>query len=139
MIERTDESVVSLDRISRLQILDSEAAVRAAGQRTLRAAFVGFFVDMFDMYLPIVALGPAMSFFQPATLRPALKSTLFYIVFALSLVGRPVGAILFGHHGDKLGRRSVTIISMGGFALITLLIGLLPVSFAKISSASKMA
>ena len=67
-----------------------------------------------------------MSYFQPATLSPALKSTLFYVVFALSLVGRPVGAILFGHYGDKVGRRRVTIISMGGFALVTLLIGLLP-------------
>src|SRR6516225_3695768 len=67
-----------------------------------------------------------MSYFQPATLSPALKSTLFYVVFALSLVGRPVGAILFGHYCDKLGRRRVTIISMGGFALVNLLIGLLP-------------
>jgi MFS family permease len=67
-----------------------------------------------------------MSYFQPATLSPALKSTLYYSVFALSLVGRPVGATLFGHFGDKLGRRWVTIISMGGFAVVTLLIGLLP-------------
>jgi MFS family permease len=81
---------------------------------------------MFDMYLPIVVLAPAMSYFQPATLSPALKSTLYYSVFALSLVGRPVGATLFGHFGDKLGRRWVTIISMGGFAVVTLLIGLLP-------------
>jgi MFS family permease len=73
-----------------------------------------------------VALGPAISYFQPATLSPALKSTLFYVVFALSLVGRPVGATLFGHYGDKLGRRWVAIISMGGFAVVTLLIGLLP-------------
>jgi MFS family permease len=51
-----------------------------------------------------------MSYFQPATLSPALKSTLFYIVFALSLVGRPVGATLFGHYGDELGRRKVAII-----------------------------
>jgi MFS family permease len=102
------------------------AAAHDAGPRALRAAFIGFFVDMFDMYLPIVVLGPAMSYFQPATLSPALQSTLFYIVFALSLVGRPVGATLFGHYGDKLGRRWVTIISMGGFAFVTLLIGLLP-------------
>ena len=54
-----------------------------AGQRALLAAFLGFFVDMFDVYLPIVALGPAMSYFQPATLSPALQSTLFYVVFAL--------------------------------------------------------
>jgi MFS family permease len=92
----------------------------------LRAAFIGFFVDMFDVYLPIVALGPAMSYFQPATLSPALKSTLFYIVFAFSLVGRPLGATLFGHYADTLGRRRVAIISMGGFALVTLMIGLLP-------------
>ena len=92
----------------------------------MRAAFMGFFVDMFDVYLPIVALGPAMSYFQPATLSPALKSTLYFIVLALSLVGRPVGATLFGHYGDRFGRKKITLLSMGGFALVTLLIGLLP-------------
>ncbi len=112
--------------VSFSQGLQVDAAAHDAGQRALRAAFIGFFVDMFDVYLPVVALGPAMSYFQPATLSPALKSTLFYIVFALSLVGRPVGATLFGHYGDKLGRRKVTIISMGGFAFVTVLIALLP-------------
>jgi MFS family permease len=112
--------------VSFSQDLQVDAAAHDAGQRALRAAFIGFCVDMFDMYLPIVALGPAMSYFQPATLSPALKSTLFYAVFAVSLVGRPVGAALFGHYGDKLGRRKVTVISMGGFAIVTLLIGLLP-------------
>jgi MFS family permease len=106
--------------------LQFDAAEHHAGHRALGAAFLGFFVDMFDVYLPVVALGPAMSYFQPAALSPALKSTLFYIVFALSLVGRPIGATLFGHYGDKLGRRKVAIVSMGGFALVTLLIGLLP-------------
>lgn len=81
---------------------------------------------MFDVYLPIVALAPAMSYFQPATLSPALQTTLYYIVFALSLVGRPVGATIFGYYGDKMGRRKVTIVSMGGFTLVTLLIALLP-------------
>ena len=81
---------------------------------------------MFDAYLPVVVLGPAMAYFQPPTLSPALQSTLFYVVFALSLVGRPVGAAVFGHYSDKLGRRKVTLISMAGFAVVTFLIGLLP-------------
>ena len=122
----TIETVVSSNQIPEPEIPQRKSVINKTGWLTLRAAFIGFFVDMFDVYLPIVALGPAMSYFQPATLSPALKSTLFYVVFALSLVGRPVGAILFGHYGDKLGRRRVTIISMGGFALVTLLIGLLP-------------
>jgi MFS family permease len=44
----------------------------------------------------------------------------------LSLVGRPVGAALFGHYGDKIGRRQVTIVSMTGCALVTLIIAILP-------------
>jgi len=111
------------------EIPESEQRARAfrlAGNRALRAAFIGFFVDMFDSYLPVVALGPAMAYFQPAALSPSLQSTLFYTVFALSLVGRPVGAALFGHYSDKMGRRRVTLVSMGGFALVTLLIALLP-------------
>ncbi|MGA7858410.1 MAG: MFS transporter [Terracidiphilus sp.] len=109
-----------------LSALHSAAVARRSGHRALRAAFFGFFVDMFDAYLPIVALGPAMDYFQPPSLSPAIQSTLFYTVFAVSLVGRPVGAALFGHYSDKLGRRKVTLISMAGFAIVTLLIGLLP-------------
>jgi MFS family permease len=103
-----------------------DAAFVHAGRRALRAAFFAFFVDMFDVYLPVVVLGPAMAYFEPDALSPALKSTLFYIVFALSLVGRPAGAALFGHFSDKIGRRKVTVISLGGFAVVTLAIGLLP-------------
>ena len=120
------ESAAPLNRDLEPGVLRSESEKKKAGQRALRAAFMGFFVDMFDVYLPIVGLGPAMSYFQPATLSPALQSTLYFIVFALSLVGRPVGATLFGHYGDRFGRKKVTLLSMGGFALVTLLIGLLP-------------
>lgn len=130
------ESAVALNQISEPQLSQPESAIRETGRRALLAAFCGFSVDMFDVYLPIVALGPAMSYFQPATLSPALKSTLFYIVFALSLVGRPVRATLFGHYGDKLGWRRVTIISIGGFALVTLLMGLLRAMKAGASPAS---
>jgi MFS family permease len=101
-------------------------AIRHAGRRALLAAFFGFFVDMFDVYLPVVALAPAMGYFLPDSPSPALQSTLFDIVFALSLLGRPAGAAFFGHLSDKIGRRKVSIFSMGGFAVVTLLIGLVP-------------
>lgn len=112
--------------VSSVQISQVDIDHKRAGLRALGGAWVGFFVDMFDVYLPIVALGPAMVYFNPATLSPTLKVTLYYIVFALSLIGRPVGATLFGHLGDKLGRRRVTIVSMAGFAICTFAIGLLP-------------
>ncbi len=121
------ESVVlaALDRALPSDV-ETAGGFRRAGRRALWAAFLGFGVDMFDVYLPVVALGPAMGYFQPATLSPALQSTVFYVVFALSLVGRPVGAAIFGHFGDKVGRRRVTIVSMTGFAGVTLVIAMLP-------------
>src|SRR5580704_11964983 len=95
-------------------------------RRAVWAAYVGFFVDMFEVYLPIAVLAPALVYFVPGGLNSANRATLFYMVFAASLVSRPVGAVIFGHVGDRLGRRRTILISVGGFGLTTLLIAALP-------------
>lgn len=89
-------------------------------------AFFGFFVDMFDIYLPTIVLAPAMIYFQPAGLEPGTATLLASLVFVFTLIGRPVGSIIFGSFGDRIGRRKTAIISVSGFGLFTLLIGLLP-------------
>jgi MFS family permease len=53
-------------------------------------------------------------------------SLLFYVTFAATLLGRPLGALVFGHLADTLGRRRLTLVSIAGFSSCTLLIGLLP-------------
>jgi MFS family permease len=96
-------------------------------RRAVRAAYFGFFVDMFEVYLPIAVLAPALVYFIPtASLSGAAQATIFYVVFAVSLIGRPLGAVIFGHFGDRLGRRRTTLISVAGFAIVTLLIAALP-------------
>jgi MFS family permease len=47
-------------------------------------------------------------------------------VFAVTLVGRPIGATIFGHFGDQIGRQRTTMIAVAGFAVVTFLIALLP-------------
>jgi Na+/melibiose symporter-like transporter len=95
-------------------------------RRAVRAAYFGFFVDMFEVYLPIAVLAPALVYFIPTGLSAATKATIFSAVFAISLMGRPIGSLVFGHFGDRLGRRRVTLISVAGFAIATLLIAALP-------------
>jgi MFS family permease len=95
-------------------------------RKAVRAAYVGFFVDMFEVYLPIAVLAPALVYFIPAGLSAATNATIFSVVFAVSLMGRPIGSIIFGHFGDRIGRRRVTLISIGGFAVATLLVAALP-------------
>ena len=96
------------------------------GKRALRRAFVGFWVDYYDIYLPIVALAPAIAYFQPQNLSPALTLSLFYLTFAATLIARPIGAAVFGSLADRIGRRKVTLISMVEFGFATTMIAFIP-------------
>ncbi|MGH3342077.1 MAG: MFS transporter [Carbonactinosporaceae bacterium] len=110
---------------SAAQALEAEPReVRA--RRAVKAACLGFFVDMFDVYLPIAALAPAISYFIPPNLSPVVESSVLFLVFAVTLIGRPVGAVIFGHFADTLGRRRTTLVSVAGFTVVTLLIAVLP-------------
>ena len=65
----------------------SARAVKAAW-----AAFTGFTLDSFDIYLPVVALAPAMAFFIPRTLSTGTQALIASYVFVSTLIGRPIGA-----------------------------------------------
>jgi MFS family permease len=95
-------------------------------RKAVWGAFWGFFVDMFDIYLPIVVLAKAITYFEPKDLSVTTTNTIYYFVFAITLVGRPLGALIFGHFADKLGRKRTTLISVSGFGACTFLIGILP-------------
>ncbi len=95
-------------------------------RRTIIAGCIGFAVDFFDIYLPTLAMLPVMSYFEPKGLSPAAKTTLYFFTVAATLLGRPCGAVIFGHWADRMGRRRTTMIAIAGFGALTFLIGLLP-------------
>ena len=111
----------SRGRSSAVQVTDQQKR-----RRTLFAACFGFFVDMYDVYLPVIALTPALAYFLPASVSTSTKATIAYTVLAASLLGRPIGAVIFGHLGDRIGRRRVTIIATLGFTICTGVIAMLP-------------
>jgi MFS family permease len=112
----------AVERDRQRQSTDLDAKRRSA----TRGAFFAEFVDMFDIYLPTVILTPALAYFQPAKMSPGLAGILTSLVFATTLVGRPVGAAIFGAFADRAGRRATTIASVAGFGVITLLIACIP-------------
>lgn len=99
---------------------------QALGRRALRAAVAGFFVDMYDVYLPAIVIAPAIVYFSSTGMSVTAQATLTYAIFAASLVGRPLGALIFGPMGDRIGRRRTTIVVAAGFTVCTGLIALLP-------------
>jgi MFS family permease len=105
---------------------DAPDVHEAKARRAIRGAFFGFFVDMFDIYLPVVVLTPAIKYFVSPQLSAGATSLVTGAIFAATLVGRPVGALIFGHFADRLGRKRATLVSVSGFGILTIVIGCLP-------------
>lgn len=95
-------------------------------RRAIVAGFIGFAVDFFDIYLPAMVLTPVMALFEPKGLSATVTTTIYYFTVAATLLGRPCGAIIFGHWADRIGRRRTTMISIAGFGTLTLLIAFVP-------------
>jgi MFS family permease len=114
----TDESAV--------QKSAARASVDEKRRTAIKGAFLTEFIDMFDIYLPVVVLTPVLAYFQPAHVEPGVAAILDSLVFITTLLGRPVGAFIFGRVADRVGRRTSSIISVVGFGIFTLLIALLP-------------
>lgn len=99
---------------------------RAEVRRAVFGASFGFFVDMFDVYLPVIALTPAMNHFLPPEVSPSARAVATAFVFVATLLGRPVGSMLFGRLADRVGRRRVTLWSVAGCGVCTGLLAALP-------------
>lgn len=99
---------------------------RRKGRRALGAAIFGFFVDMYDVFLPAIVLAPAMVYFLPPDSDKVNTAIFFALIFVASLVGRPLGSLIFGPLGDKIGRRRTTLIAAAGSAACTGIMTFMP-------------
>src|SRR4028118_1041792 len=80
-----------------------QEALTPNAKSAIRGAWVGFFVDMFDIYLPIVVLAPALIYFVSPDLSASATAIVGGSIFAATLIGRPLGAFIFGHYADLTG------------------------------------
>ncbi|WP_397452325.1 MFS transporter [Pseudomonas sp. NA-150] len=106
--------------------VETEQSIEKKRKNAIKGAFFSEYIDMFDIYLPVVVLSPVLFFFQPAHLSAGMDAILASLVFITTLLGRPIGALLFGMIADRTGRRMASIYSVSGFGVVTLLIALLP-------------
>src|SRR5699024_6141688 len=93
--------------------------------RAATASFMGTLVEMYDFLLYASAAGlvfPALFF---SDLSPALGATLGYVTLLAGYIARPIGGVLFGHFGDRFGRKRMLIISMMIMGIVSIGIGLL--------------
>lgn len=98
----------------------------ASHRRILAASLVGTAVEFYDFYIYATAaslvFGPL--FFPSAS--PAAQLLSSYATFALAFFARPLGAWVFGHFGDRLGRKSTLVASLLLMGGSTVAIAVLP-------------
>lgn len=95
-------------------------------RRVVMASLIGTTIEWYDFFLYGAAAALVFNHLFFPTHDPAIGTLLAFATYALGFVARPVGGIVFGHYGDRIGRKQLLMLSLILMGVSTVLIGLLP-------------
>lgn len=105
-------------------------AESTGGDRGLRrvviASVIGATIEWYDFFLYGIVAGIVFNQLYFPSDDPVVSILLAYTTFAVGFVARPLGGVIFGHFGDKIGRKSMLVLTLMIMGVATVLIGLLP-------------
>jgi MFS family permease len=103
-----------------------EIGQHASIRQVAFASFIGTAIEWYDFFLYGTAAALVFNQLFFPTFAPLTGTLASFATFGVGFFARPVGGVVFGHFGDRIGRKSmlvITLLVMGG---ATFLIGLLP-------------
>lgn len=95
-------------------------------QKVALASGVGTTVEWYDFFIYGTAAGLVFNKIFFPEFDPLIGTLLSFATFAAAFVARPLGGVIFGHFGDRIGRKSMLVISLTMMGLTTLAVGILP-------------
>jgi metabolite-proton symporter len=95
-------------------------------KKVAAASFIGTTIEWYDFFLygTAAALVFGELFFPES--EPLVGTLLAFGTYAVGFAARPIGGIVFGHYGDRIGRKSMLVLSLLIMGVATFLIGVLP-------------
>jgi metabolite-proton symporter len=100
--------------------------IRASTTRIAFASFIGTAIEFYDFYIYGLAVAMVIGpIFFPNS-DPTAQALNAFLTFGIAFVARPFGAFLFGHFGDRIGRKTTLVASLLVMGVSTILIGALP-------------
>lgn len=100
-------------------------------RRVLLSSFVGALIEWYDFYLYGIAAAVVFNVVFFPGFDPLVGSLLAFTTLAIGFFARPLGGAIWGHFGDKIGRKKMLVLSIVAMGIGTTLMGLLP-SYAQI-------
>ena len=104
----------------------TQPARRPARWRVVLASFIGTTIEWYDFFLYGTAAALVFNRLFFPTLDPVAGTMAAFATYAVGFFARPVGGIVFGHFGDRMGRKSMLVTTLMLMGTATFLIGLLP-------------
>jgi metabolite-proton symporter len=94
--------------------------------RVALASLIGTTIEFYDFYIYGIAAALVFNKLFFPELDAVTGTIASFTTFAVGFVSRPIGAAIFGHFGDRLGRKVMLVVSLLTMGIATVLIGLLP-------------
>jgi MHS family metabolite:H+ symporter-like MFS transporter len=106
-------------------------------RRVVVSALVGATIEWYDFFLYGVVAGIVFNKLYFPAGDAVVATLLAYTTFAVGFVTRPLGGVIFGHFGDRIGRKTMLILTLMNMGVATFLIGLVP-TYAQIGVAAPL-
>ncbi|TEA79859.1 MFS transporter [Allopusillimonas ginsengisoli] len=95
-------------------------------RRVVVASVIGATIEWYDFFLYGVVAGLVFNQLYFPSEDAYVGTLLAYATFAVGFVARPLGGVIFGHFGDKVGRKSMLVLTLTIMGVSTVAIGLIP-------------
>jgi MFS transporter, MHS family, shikimate and dehydroshikimate transport protein len=113
--------VESMERLGGEEIGEQVSPTRVA-----LASSIGATIEWYDFFIYGTAAGLVFGQLFFTNLPPTIGTIVAFATFAVGYLARPVGSVVFGHYGDRIGRKTMLILTLFIMGVATFAIGLLP-------------
>jgi MFS family permease len=103
-----------------------DTAQPSSVRRVIVASLIGTSLEWYDFFIYGTAAALVFNQLFFPTFEPLVGTLLAFTTYAVGFISRPLGGVVFGHYGDKMGRKNVLVITLLLMGIATIVIGLLP-------------
>jgi metabolite-proton symporter len=111
-----------MSTVSRIPAAEAPSSVR----KVIVASLIGTSLEWYDFFIYGTAAALVFNQLFFPTFEPLVGTLLAFTTYAVGFVARPLGGLVFGHYGDRIGRKNVLVVTLLLMGIATFAIGLMP-------------
>ena len=94
--------------------------------RAVIASTIGTTIEWYDFFLYSIVTGLVFAKLFFPNSDPLVGTLQAFLIYAVGFIARPVGAAIFGHYGDRIGRKAALVATLLLMGIATVLVGFVP-------------